>query len=872
MKGTQEQMEFDFENQKIIDIDIEKEVKKSFMEYAVSVIVSRALPDARDGLKPVQRRILYTMYDTGLTPDKAYRKSVTAVGDVLGRYHPHGDASVYDAMVRLAQDFSLRYPLVDGHGNFGSVDGDPPAAYRYTEAKLKKLSLEMLRDIDKETVDYMPNFDGRLKEPTVLPSRFPNMLVNGSVGIAVGYATNIPPHNLGEVIDGAICLLENPDATMDDLMQHIKGPDFPTGGIILGKSAIREAYATGRAHIKVRARTEIEEDPNGKSRIIVTEIPYMVNKAKLCESIGDLVKEKRVEGITAIRDESNRLGMRVVIELSKSANANVVLNQLFQYTRLQDTFAVNMLAIVDNTPKILTLKDSLYYYLGHQKEVILRRTKYDLKKALDRAHILKGLRIAVDHIDEVVRIIRASNSVADAKAALMARFSGEEVANLLKRGEAYDELADNTTGLTEEQATAIVSMTLGQLTGLGVDKIEKELEEKMAIVKNCSEILGSEAKVSEVIKEELLEIKRKFNDERRTEIAPVDNDIDIEDLIEEETCVFTLTKLGYIKRIPADTYRTQRRGGRGVSGMTIREEDVADTLFVAGTHDYILFFTDAGRVFRMKGYQIPEAGRTAKGMNIVNLLQLDNGERVTTMLHVCENNEEDSFMFMVTKKGTVKRLSLEEIRSFRKSGLRVLSLNDDDQLIAVLPTNGSDEVLLGTKKGQAVRFKEEGVRPMGRTAAGVIGIRLEDDDEVIGAAVIDPTSYVLTITESGYGKLSEVEKFPVHNRGGKGVVMHQVTDKTGDVAGLMVCGSEGDIFLVTSEGTMIRTELDSIRICGRSSQGVIIMRTGEGEKVIGIASAPKEANEENEEVFSDDSVESGENTTESAEISAESEE
>ena len=872
MKGTQEQMEFDFENQKIIDIDIEKEVKKSFMEYAVSVIVSRALPDARDGLKPVQRRILYTMYDTGLTPDKAYRKSVTAVGDVLGRYHPHGDASVYDAMVRLAQDFSLRYPLVDGHGNFGSVDGDPPAAYRYTEAKLKKLSLEMLRDIDKETVDYMPNFDGRLKEPTVLPSRFPNMLVNGSVGIAVGYATNIPPHNLGEVVDGAVCLLENPDATMDDLMQHIKGPDFPTGGIILGKSAIREAYATGRAHIKVRARTEIEEEPNGKSRIIVTEIPYMVNKAKLCESIGDLVKEKRVEGITAIRDESNRLGMRVVIELSKSANANVVLNQLFQYTRLQDTFAVNMLAIVDNTPKILTLKDSLYYYLGHQKEVILRRTKFDLKKALDRAHILKGLRIAVDHIDEVVRIIRASNSVADAKAALMARFSGEEVANLLKRGEAYDELADNTTGLTEEQATAIVSMTLGQLTGLGVDKIEKELEEKMAIVKTCSEILGSEARVNDVIKEELLEIKRKFNDERRTEIAPVDNDIDIEDLIEEETCVFTLTKLGYIKRIPADTYRTQRRGGRGVSGMTIREEDVADTLFVAGTHDYILFFTDAGRVFRMKGYQIPEAGRTAKGMNIVNLLQLDNGERVTTMLHVSDDNEEDSFMFMVTKKGTVKRLSLEEIRSFRKSGLRVLSLNDDDQLIAVLPTNGNDEVLLGTKKGQAVRFKEDGVRPMGRTAAGVIGIRLEDDDEVIGAAVVDPTSYVLTITESGYGKLSEVEKFPIHNRGGKGVVMHQVTDKTGDVAGLMICGSEGDIFLVTSEGTMIRTELGSIRICGRSSQGVIVMRTGEGEKVIGIASAPKENNEENEEAFSDDSGEVTENTTETTEINEEIEE
>ena len=843
-------MEIDFENQKIIDVDIEREVKKSFMEYAVSVIISRALPDVRDGLKPVQRRILYTMFDTNLTPDKSYRKSVTAVGDVLGRYHPHGDTSVYDAMVRLAQDFSLRYPLVDGHGNFGSVDGDPPAAYRYTEAKLQKLSMEMLRDIEKDTVSFMPNFDGRLKEPAVLPSRFPNLLVNGSVGIAVGMATNVPPHNLGEVIDGVICLLENPDADMEELMTHIKGPDFPTGGIILGMAGIRSAYATGRGHIKVRARTEIEEEANGKSRIVVTEIPYMVNKAKLCEAIGNLVKEKRVEGITAIRDESNRLGMRVVIELSKSANANVVLNRLFQYTQLQDTFAVNMLAIVDNTPKVLTLRDTLVYYLNHQKEIILRRTQFDLKKALDRAHILKGLRIAVDHIDEVVRIIRASASVADAKKALMERFSGEEVSNLLRRGEAYDDEADNTAGLTEEQATAIVSMTLGQLTGLGVDKIEKELEEKMAAVHECRLIIGSEARVGEIIKEELLEIKKKFGDARRTVIEPVDNEIDVEDLIKEETCVYTLTRLGYIKRLPADTYRVQRRGGRGVSGMSIRDEDVADTLFVAGTHDYILFFTDAGRVFRMKGYQIPEAGRTAKGTNIVNLLQLESGERVTAMLHVADSDE-DKFMVMATKRGVIKRLSVSEIRSFRKTGLRVLTLAEGDQLIGVLLTGGEDDILLGSKQGQAVRFSENTVRPMGRTAAGVIGIRLAEGDEVVGAAVATPGSYVLTVTENGFGKLTEEDRFPRHNRGGKGVLMHQLTDKTGAVAGMMVCSPDSGVFLITSEGTMIRTELSSVRICGRSSQGVIVMRTQEGERVISLAAAPneddEEAVEENEE-------------------------
>ena len=856
-------MEFDFENQKIIDVDIEREVKKSFMEYAVSVIISRALPDVRDGLKPVQRRILYTMHETNLTPDKPYRKSVTAVGDVLGRYHPHGDSSVYDAMVRLAQDFSLRYPLVDGHGNFGSVDGDPPAAYRYTEAKLQKLSLEMLRDIEKNTVEFMPNFDGRLKEPVVLPSRFPNILVNGSVGIAVGMATNIPPHNLGEVIDGAICLIDNPDASMEELMQHIKGPDFPTGGIILGMAGIRSAYATGRGHIKVRARTEIQEESSGKSRIVVTEIPYMVNKAKLCESIGTLVKEKRIEGITAIRDESNRNGMRVVIELSKSANANVVLNQLFQYTQLQDTFAVNMLAIVDNTPKVLTLREVLAYYIAHQKEVILRRTKFDLDQALARAHILKGLRIAVDHIDEVIHIIRASATVNDAKQALMDRFSGEDVSNLLRRGDAYDDEADNTVGLTEKQAAAIVAMTLGQLTGLGVDKIEKELAEKMAAVKECRFIIGNEAHMCEIIKNELTEIKNKFSDKRRTVIEAVDNEIDIEDLIKQETCVYTMTRLGYIKRIPADTYRVQRRGGRGISGMSIRDEDVADTLFVAGTHDHILFFTDAGRVFRMKGYQIPEAGRTAKGTNLVNLLQLDNGERVTAMLHVAESGE-DQYMVMATKRGIVKRLSISEIRSFRKSGLRVLTLGEDDQLIGVLLTNGNDDILLGTKRGQSVRFNETNARAMGRNAAGVIGIRLEEGDEVVGAAVMRDGEYILTVTENGYGKLTEEDRFPRHNRGGKGVVMHQLTEKTGALAGMMACTPDSGIFLVTSEGTMIRTELSAVRICGRSSQGVIIMRTQPGERVISLAAAPKE----DEETF----AETGEETVETmtAEMDTES--
>lgn len=850
---------------KIIDIDIEREVKKSFLEYAVSVIISRALPDVRDGLKPVQRRILYTMYGAGLMPDKSYLKSVTAVGDVLGKYHPHGDTAVYDAMVRMAQDFSLRYPLIDGHGNFGSVDGDPPAAYRYTEARLGKLSLEILRDIDKETVDFMPNFDGRLKEPTVLPSRFPNLLVNGSVGIAVGMATNIPPHNLNEVIDGTIYMLEHPDADLDDLMKFIKGPDFPTGGIILGRAGIRAAYSTGKGHIKVRAKTEIEEYDNGRSRIIITEIPYMVNKARLCESIGELVKEKRVEGITALRDESNRKGIRVVIETAKNVNANVVLNRLFAYTQLQDTFAVSLLAIDNNTPKVLTLREMLYDYIEHQKTIVRRRTEFDLKKALDRAHILEGLRIAVDNIDEVVRIIRSSKTIPEAKTALMERFSGVEVRNLLRRSESgYDDEQDNTAGLSDEQATAIVNMTLGQLTGLGVDKIEKEYEEKMAIVRSCREILSSEEKVCAIIKSELLEIKEKFGDERRTAIEALDDEIDIEDLIKEETCVYTLTRMGYIKRMPADTYRVQRRGGRGVTGMSIREEDIADTLFVGHTHDYILFFTSAGRVYRLKGYQIPEASRTAKGTNIVNLLDLGQEERVTAMLRVADEDE-DKYLVMVTKRGIIKRLQLSELRTYRKTGIRVLNLADEDVLISVMLTNGDNDIVIASKKGQAASFSEKTVRPMGRNAAGVIGIRLEEGDEVIGSSVLLPDSYVLTITENGYGKLTPEIEFPRHNRGTKGVVLHNVTEKTGDVSGLLITSGSGDLLLITSNGTLIRTEISSIRICGRASQGVIVMRTDGEEKVIGIAATP----EDDENTIGEAEDEDGEGSEEASDADSE---
>lgn len=850
----------EFNDQKIIDVDIEQEVKKSFMEYAMSVIISRALPDVKDGLKPVQRRIIYTMYDTGLTPEKAYRKSVTAVGDVLGKYHPHGEASVYDAMVRMAQDFSLRYPLVDGHGNFGSIDGDPPAAYRYTEAKMAKLSLEMVRDIEKNTVNFMPNFDGRMKEPTVLPSRFPNLLVNGSIGIAVGMATNVPPHNLREVIDGALFIMENPEASLEELMRIIPGPDFPTGGIILGRSGIRAAYATGKGHMKVRAKADIEEFDNGRSRIIVTEIPYEVNKARMCEEIGNLVKEKKIEGITALRDESNRKGIRVVIEVSRNANANVILNQLYQYTNMQRTFAVSMLALVDNTPKVLSLREMLDCYLAHQKDVIIRRTEHDLKKALDRANILEGLRIAVDHIDEVVRIIRASANIPEAKNALMERFKGYEVKQLLKRSDAgYDEEGESlSSGLNEEQAQAIVSMTLGQLTGLGVDKIEKEYEEKMKIVAECRAILSSDEKVQGIIRDELTEIKNKFGDERRTKIEAQENEIDIEDLIKNETCVYTLTKLGYIKRLPVDAYRVQRRGGRGVAGMSMREEDVADTIFVGRTHDYMMFFTTRGRVFRLKGYQIPEAGRTAKGTNIVNLLEIEKDERISSMLHVAEGEEESKYLFMVTKNGTVKRVNLSEFSNIRRSGLKALALEEGDELISTLMTSGEDDIIIGTRMGRCAAFCEDGVRPMGRSAVGVIGIRLDSGDEVIGAAVLTPGSHVFTVTENGFGKLTEEDKFPRHNRGVRGVALHEVTDKTGLISGLLITERNGEIVLITSVGTLIRTEIDKVRVCGRISQGVKIMKTGDEEKVIGVATVPEEERDENAENETSEEVETEE--------------
>ncbi|MBR6740656.1 MAG: DNA gyrase subunit A [Clostridia bacterium] len=820
--------------EKIINVDIEKEVKKSFLEYAMSCIVSRALPDVRDGLKPVHRRIIYTMGTTGLTPDAAYRKSVTAVGDVLGKYHPHGDASVYDAMVRMAQDFSYRYVLVDGHGNFGSVDGDPPAAFRYTEAKMSKLAVEMMRDIDRDTVDFMPNFDGRLKEPTVLPSRFPNLLVNGSMGISVGFATNIPPHNLGETIDAALCLLDDPEADMEKLMQYLPGPDFPTSGIILGHSGIRAMYATGKGYIRVRSKAEIEEMPNGRSRIVVTEIPYMVNKSKLVESIAELAKDKRVEGSRDIRDESSRAGLRVVIDLGKDVPSQVVLNQLYKYTQLEDTFAANMLALVNSTPRVLPLKTILQEYIAHQRNIIVRRTRFDLKKALDRAHILEGLRIAVDHIDEVVRIIRASSSVNEAKLNLMERFSSAEVGSLLERSEVgYDE-GEPSSGLTEIQAAAIVAMTLGQLTGLGVDKIEKEYAEKMAIVKNCREILASDSRVREIIRDEMTEIKKKYGDERRTQIEPVEDELDIEDLIKEETCVYTLSGMGYIKRIPAAAYRAQRRGGRGVSGMSIREEDAAKTVFVASTHDEIIFFTTAGRAFRLKGYRIPEASRTARGTNLVNLLRLDPDEKVTVMHH-CSEFGSDNYLTMVTANGTVKRLSLAEMRAIRPSGIRMITLDEGDRLINVLLTDGNSDILIGSKLGQSVRFRETDVRAMGRMAGGVRGIRLAEDDEVIGAVDIDDDSLLMTVTANGFGKITRGDEFPVHNRGGKGVVLHGVTDKTGTVSAMTVLSTADDIMLITSEGTVIRTSADTVRICGRPSQGVIVMRVQEGEEVIAMA-------------------------------------
>ena len=814
--------EIRFPDQHIVNSPLVPEMERSYIEYAMSVIKGRALPDVRDGLKPVHRRILYAMYEDNLTSDKPFKKSATCVGDVLGRYHPHGDASVYDALVRLAQDFSMRYMLVDGHGNFGSVDGDPPAAYRYTEARLSKISNEMLRDIEKDTVDWDPNFDESRKEPRVLPCRFPNLLVNGSSGIAVGMATNIPPHNLREVIGACICVLDNPDATLSDLMEHVKGPDFPTRGIIMGRSGIRAAYATGRGRLMVRARHEFEEFNNGRTRIIITELPYQVNKRMLIKAIADQVEDKRLEGISDIRDESDRNGMRIVIELKRDANPQVVLNRLFAQTQLQTTFAINMLALVENQrqPKILSLRHIIDEYLKFQEEIIIRRTRFDLKKAQERAHLLEGLLIAQDNIDEVIKIIRSSYD--NAKENLMQRF-----------------------GLDDVQAQAILDMRLKALQGLDREKLQteyKELEEKIAYFLR---ILSDEGLVKSILKEELTAIADKFGDDRKTEIQDVEDELDIEDLIEEEQCVFTLTENGYIKRTPVSEYAAQSKGGMGKKGITTREEDTVVDVFTASTHDYILFFTDTGKVYRKKGYQIPESGKAAKGVNIVNIIQVETGERVQAMLHFRETGDEELYLFMTTRNGTVKRLEVSALKNLRNNGIRALTLDEGDQLISVTETRGHDRMLIATHDGQAVCFDETDVRAMGRTAVGVRGIRLREGDYVIGAARADEGKTVLSITENGYGKRTPIEEYRITNRGGMGIRNYMVTDKTGPVVGMKVVDGTEDLLLVTAAGILIRTPVENIRVAGRATQGVIVMRfKEEGDRVISLALADPEEKEQ----------------------------
>ena len=818
--------EIRYPDQHIVESPLVPEMENSYIEYAMSVIVGRALPDVRDGLKPVHRRILYAMYEDNLTSDRPFKKSATCVGDVLGRYHPHGDASVYDALVRLAQDFSMRYMLVDGHGNFGSVDGDPPAAYRYTEARLSKISNEMLRDIEKDTVDWDPNFDESRKEPRVLPCRFPNLLVNGSSGIAVGMATNIPPHNLREVIGACICVLDNPDATLSDLMEHVKGPDFPTRGIIMGRSGIRAAYATGRGRLMVRARHEFEEFNNGRTRIVITELPYQVNKRMLIKAIANQVEDKRLEGISDIRDESDRNGMRMVIELKRDANAQVVLNRLFAQTQLQTTFAINMLALVENQrqPKILSLRHIIDEYLKFQEEIIVRRTRFDLKKAQERAHLLEGLLVAQDNIDEVIRIIRSSYD--NAKENLMTRF-----------------------GLDDVQAQAILDMRLKALQGLDREKLQteyKELEEKIAYFLR---VLSDEGLVKSILKEELTAIADKFGDDRKTEIQDVEDELDIEDLIEEEQCVFTLTENGYIKRTPVSEYAAQSKGGMGKKGITTRDEDTVVDVFTASTHDYILFFTDTGKVYRKKGYQIPESGKAAKGVNIVNIIQVETGERVQAMLHFRETGDEELYLFMTTRDGTVKRLEVSALKNLRNNGIRALTLDEGDQLISVVETRGHDRVLIATHDGQAVCFDETDVRAMGRVAVGVRGIRLREGDYVIGAARADEGKTVLSITENGYGKRTPIEEYRVTGRGGLGVKNYMVTDKTGDVVGMKVVDGTEDLLLVTAAGILIRTPVENIRVAGRATQGVIVMRfKEEGDRVISLALAdPEEKQPEPEE-------------------------
>ena len=796
---------------KIIERDIEEEMRTAYIDYAMSVIVSRALPDVRDGLKPVHRRILYTMYEDGLTPDKPYRKSATTVGDVLGRYHPHGDASVYDAMVRLAQDFSMRYMLIDGHGNFGSVDGDPPAAYRYTEARMSKIAEYMLTDIEKNTVDFMPNFDARLQEPTVLPAQIPALLVNGSSGIAVGMATNIPPHNLTEVINGLIKIIDEDEVSDEDLMQIIKGPDFPTEGIILGIDGIKQAYKTGRGKITLRAEAEIEEMSNNKQKIVVRSLPYQVNKAKLIENMAHLVREKRLEGISEIRDESDRNErVRVVIELKKDANAKVVLNQLYKHTQMQTSFGVIMLALVNGEPKVLTLRQCLDYYLEHRKEVTLRKTKFELDKALARAHILEGLRIAIDNIDEVIKIIRSAYD--DAKERLMERFK-----------------------LTDIQAQAILDMRLRTLSGLQREKIEEEYNELMKLIAHLKEILSSEHLVFEVIKEELIKVRDKFGDERKTKIKPSEGEFDDEDLIKEEQIVIALTHFGYIKRMPIDIYKNQKRGGKGITGIATREGDFVKQIFTSSTHDLILFFTNKGKLYKLKGYELPEAGRTAKGTAIVNLLSLDAGEKVSAVIPI-QNFADGKYLLMATKHGLIKKTALKEYDSAKKTGLLSITLKDDDELISVKLTDGQDNVVLVTRKGLCITFEEKEVRPIGRISQGVIGIRLSDDDEVIGmeSIIVGSKATLLTITENGFGKRTELDEYRVQQRGGKGVITYKITPKTGELVGVKIADETEDIMLITDTGTIIRMNIKEISILGRATQGVTLMRTNDGGKVVSV--------------------------------------
>lgn len=817
--------------QKIINVDIDKEMQESFMAYSMSVIMSRALPDVRDGLKPVHRRILYTLFENNLGPDKAYRKCADTVGSVLGRYHPHGDASVYDALVRLAQDFSMRYILVDGHGNFGSIDGDPPAAYRYTESRMSKMSVNMLTDIEKNTVDFVPNYDDRLKEPVVLPSRFPNLLVNGSTGIAVGMTTNIPPHNLKEVIDAINLLIDNPDATLDEIMQHIKGPDFPTGAKIMGLSGIRAAYTTGRGKITVRACTEIVEDKNGKSKIIVTELPYMVNKARLCESIANLVKDKKIDGITNIEDHSDRDGMHIEISVRRDASAQVVLNKLFSYTQLQTTFGAIMLAIVNGEPKILTLKEMLQHYIDFQVDVVTRRTQFDLQKAREREHILEGLKIAIDFIDEVIEILRSSKSVAEGKERLMKRFELDEI-----------------------QAQAIVQMRLGQLTGLERSKIEDELVQLAKKIAEFEDLLANHDKLLGLVKSELAVIGDKFNDPRRTQIEMVSGEVDIEDLISNDECVLTLTNFGYLKRQKTDTYRTQRRGGRGVSGMTCREEDVATDMFVINNHDYVMLFTNLGKVYRIKGYNVPEGSRQSKGTNVANILPLVGDEQVTSMIRV-EEYAEDKYLVMVTKNGIIKRTELSAYENIRKSGLIAVNLDEGDELAWVCITDGKDELLFATSKGKSLRIKESDVRVVGRGARGVRAIRLADGDYVVGMVKVSDDKEVLTVSTTGYGRVTSFDEYRLQNRGGKGTINYHI-EKYGDVASIMSVDEEDDVILISDNGVIIRIPVNSIRKCSRTSKGVKVMRLDDNSQIVTVAVTPKSDEDESEQDTSEVEVNS----------------